>query len=142
MISGTLVNPLLTKGQVQGGLAQGIGQALHEHTVYDASGQLLTASFMDYGLPRAADLPGFELHFNPVPSEANPLGVKGSGQAGCIAAPQTVMNAIVNAPGSRSASTMSRCRRRRSGSGRSSMAREGPRHADETAPRRARSIGP
>ncbi len=94
---GTLVNPLLTEGQVQGGLAQGIGQALHERTVYDASGQLLTASFMDYGLPRAADLPGFELHFNPVPSEANPLGVKGSGQAGCIAAPQTVMNAIVDA---------------------------------------------
>ena len=82
---------------MQGGVAQGIGQALHERTFYDASGQLLTASFMDYGLPRAADLPGFELHFNPVPSEANPLGVKGSGQAGCIAAPQTVMNAIVDA---------------------------------------------
>ncbi len=94
---GTLVNPLLTKGQVQGGVAQGIGQALHERTVYDASGQLLTASFMDYGLPRAADLPEFELYFDPVPSEANPLGVKGSGQAGCIAAPQTVMNAVVNA---------------------------------------------
>lgn len=95
---GTLINPLLTEGQVQGGLAQGIGQAMHERTVYEAgSGQLLTASFMDYGLPRAADLPELELRFNAVPSAANPLGVKGSGQAGCIAAPQTVMNAILDA---------------------------------------------
>ncbi len=94
---GTLINPLLTEGQVHGGLAQGIGQALHERTVYDASGQLLSASFMDYGLPRAADLPAFDVRFNPVPSEANPLGVKGSGQAGCIAAPQTVMNAVLDA---------------------------------------------
>jgi carbon-monoxide dehydrogenase large subunit len=95
---GTLVNPMLTEGQVQGGLAQGIGQAAFERTVYEAgSGQLVTASLMDYQLPRAADLPDIEVRFNPVPSAANPLGVKGSGQAGCIAAPQTVMNAVLDA---------------------------------------------
>ncbi|NNM73364.1 xanthine dehydrogenase family protein molybdopterin-binding subunit [Enterovirga aerilata] len=95
---GTLVNPMLTEGQVQGGLVQGIGQAAFERVVYDGrSGQLLTASLMDYQLPRAADLPPLEVLFNPVPSRANPLGVKGSGQAGCIAAPQTVMNAILDA---------------------------------------------
>ena len=95
---GTLINPLLTVGQVQGGLAQGIGQALHERTVYEAgSGQLLTASFMDYGLPRAADLPELDIRFNPVPSAANPLGAKGSGQAGCIAAPQTIVSAVLDA---------------------------------------------
>lgn len=95
---GTLINPMLTEGSVQGGLAQGIGQALHERVVYEAgSGQLLTASFMDYGLPRAADLPPLPVRFNPVPSAANPLGVKGSGQAGAIAAPQTVVNAVLDA---------------------------------------------
>ena len=72
---GTLINPMLTIGQVQGGLAQGIGQALHERTVYEAgSGQLLTASFMDYGLPRAADLPDFDIQFNPVPEHIQPAG--------------------------------------------------------------------
>jgi carbon-monoxide dehydrogenase large subunit len=95
---GALINPLLTEGQVQGGLAQGIGQAIYERTVYEeGSGQLLTASLMDYNLPRASDLPPIEVQFNPVPSASNPLGVKGSGQAGCIAAPQTVMNAILDA---------------------------------------------
>ncbi|SDR61711.1 carbon-monoxide dehydrogenase large subunit [Rhizobiales bacterium GAS113] len=95
---GRLINPLLTEGQVQGGLAQGIGQALHEHAVYEeGTGQFLSASFMDYGLPRADDLPGFDISFNEVPTNANPLGVKGSGQAGCIAAPQTVMNAVLDA---------------------------------------------
>jgi carbon-monoxide dehydrogenase large subunit len=95
---GTLINPMLTEGQVQGGLAQGIGQAAFERVVYDeGSGQLVTASLMDYQLPRAADLPAIEVRFNPVPSAANPLGVKGSGQAGCIAAPQTIMNAILDA---------------------------------------------
>ena len=95
---GALINPLLTAGQVQGGLAQGLGQALHERTVYEAeSGQFLTASFMDYGLPRAADLPALDITFDGVPSEANPLGVKGSGQAGCIAAPQTAIHAVLDA---------------------------------------------
>ena len=95
---GRLINPMMTKGQVQGGVAQGIGQALFEHTVYDAgSGQLLSGSLMDYTLPRADDLPPFDITLAELPTSANPLGVKGSGQAGCIAAPQTVINAIVDA---------------------------------------------
>jgi carbon-monoxide dehydrogenase large subunit len=95
---GRLINPLLTEGQVQGGVAQGIGQALLEHTVYDPqSGQLLSGSLMDYALPRADDLPSLDITFAELPTTANPLGVKGSGQAGCIAAPQTVMNAILDA---------------------------------------------
>ena len=95
---GRLINPMLTEGQVQGGLAQGIGQALVEHTVYDAqSGQLLSGSLMDYTLPRAADLPFFDIELVERPTDANPLGVKGSGQAGCIGAPQTVMAAVLDA---------------------------------------------
>ena len=95
---GTLINPMLTEGQVQGGLAQGIGQAMLEHTVYDPrSGQLLSGSLMDYALPRAADLPAFDIALVERPTGANPLGVKGSGQAGCISAPQTVMAAILDA---------------------------------------------
>lgn len=95
---GTLVNPLLTEAQVHGGLAQGIGQALLEEALYDPdSGQLLSATFMDYAMPRADDIPSFDLEMVEVPTGANPLGVKGSGQAGCIGAPQTVMNAILDA---------------------------------------------
>jgi carbon-monoxide dehydrogenase large subunit len=95
---GRLVNPLLTEGQVHGGVAQGIGQALHEHVVYEeGTGQLLSASLMDYGLPRADDLPMFDIGFNEVLTKANPLGVKGAGQAGAIAAPQVVMNAVLDA---------------------------------------------
>ncbi len=95
---GRLINPLLTEGQVQGGVTQGIGQAMVEHTVYDASsGQLLSGSLMDYALPRADDLPAFDIELVERPTAANPLGVKGSGQAGCIAAPQTIMAAILDA---------------------------------------------
>jgi aerobic carbon-monoxide dehydrogenase large subunit len=95
---GRLINPMLTVGQVQGGVAQGIGQALFEHTVYDAgSGQLLSGSFMDYALPRADDLPALDVTLAELPTAVNPLGVKGAGQAGCIAAPQTVVNAILDA---------------------------------------------
>jgi carbon-monoxide dehydrogenase large subunit len=95
---GTLINPLLTIGQVQGGIAQGIGQALTEHTVYDSeSGQLLSGSFMDYQLPRAVDLPDLNITLTGVPTAANPLGVKGSGQAGAISAPQTIIGAILDA---------------------------------------------
>jgi carbon-monoxide dehydrogenase large subunit len=95
---GTLINPLLTIGQVQGGVAQGIGQALTEHTVYDPdSGQLLSGSFMDYQLPRAVDLPDLNITLTGIPTSANPLGVKGSGQAGAIAAPQTIISAILDA---------------------------------------------
>ena len=97
---GVLVNPLLAAGQVQGGLAQGIGQALHERVHYDAeSGQLLTASFSDYAIPRASDLPVLEVYFAETPTGRNPLGAKGSGQAGAIAAPQAVMNALADALG-------------------------------------------
>ena len=95
---GRLINPLLTEGQVQGGVTQGIGQALVEHTVYDGqSGQLLSGSLMDYAMPRADDLPYFDITLVERPTDANPLGVKGSGQAGCIAAPQTIMAAILDA---------------------------------------------
>ena len=95
---GTLINPLLTLGQVRGGLAQGIGQALLEHTVYDPdSGQLLSGSLMDYTLPKAADLPDLNITLTGTPTAANPLGVKGAGQAGAMAAPQTVICAVLDA---------------------------------------------
>ena len=96
---GRLVNPMLTIGQVQGGLAQGIGQALLEDVVFDPeSGQILTASWMDYAMPRADDLPALEVLLDGgLPTPANPLGVKGAGQAGAIGAPQTVMAAILDA---------------------------------------------
>ncbi len=95
---GTLINPLLTIGQVQGGVAQGIGQAMMEHTAYDPeSGQLLSGSFMDYQIPRAMDLPDLDITLLGIPTKANPLGVKGSGQAGAISAPQTIISAILNA---------------------------------------------
>jgi len=94
---GTLVNPLLVEGQVHGGIVQGIGQALLERTVYDRSGQLVTGSFMDYALPRAEDVPCFELAFHSVPAKTNPLGVKGCGEAGITAAPTAVVNAVVDA---------------------------------------------
>jgi carbon-monoxide dehydrogenase large subunit len=95
---GTLINPLLTIGQVRGGVAQGIGQALTERTVYDPeSGQMLSGSFMDYQIPRAIDLPDLDITLTGIPTTANPLGVKGSGQAGAIAAPQTVISAVLNA---------------------------------------------
>ena len=83
---------------MQGGVAQGIGQAMMEHTVYDKeSGQLLSGSLMDYALPRADDLPAFDIVLIERPTAANPLGVKGSGQAGCIGAPQTIMAAVLDA---------------------------------------------
>lgn len=95
---GTLLNPMLTESQVQGGLAQGIGQALLEAIRYDHdTGQLITSSLMDYALPRAADVPAFEIHLVECPTRSNPLGCKGAGQAGAIGAPQTIINAIVDA---------------------------------------------
>ncbi|HJS88161.1 MAG TPA: molybdopterin cofactor-binding domain-containing protein, partial [Acetobacteraceae bacterium] len=97
---GRLINPMLTAGQVRGGVAQGIGQALLERCAYDpASGQLLSGTFMDYAIPRAADLPDLDVSLPGTPTNANPLGVKGSGQAGAIAAPQAVMHAILDALG-------------------------------------------
>jgi carbon-monoxide dehydrogenase large subunit len=95
---GSLINPRVALGQVHGGVAQGIGQALLEHVVFDPEGQLLTGSFLDYTLPRAQDLPHFAGGLNnSAPTKSNPLGVKGTGQAGCIAAPQTIMNAVLDA---------------------------------------------
>jgi len=95
---GRVINPLLVEGQVHGGLAQGIGQALMEEVRYEPNGgQLVTGSFVDYALPRAADLPGFELRLNQVPCTTNPLGVKGCGEAGAMGAPPAVMNAVLDA---------------------------------------------
>jgi carbon-monoxide dehydrogenase large subunit len=95
---GTLINPMLTVGQVHGGVAQGIGQAMLEHTVYDAaSGQMLSGSFMDYAIPRAGHLPDLHITLSGVPTNANPLGVKGSGQAGAMASPQAIIAAVLDA---------------------------------------------
>ena len=94
---GRAMNPKLLEGQVQGGTVQGIGQALLEHAVYDAHGQLLTGSFMDYAMPRAGDLPPLDCGFHHVPCTTNPLGVKGAGEAGAVGAPAAVVNAVMNA---------------------------------------------
>jgi carbon-monoxide dehydrogenase large subunit len=96
---GTIINPLIVEGQVHGGIAQGVGQALLEGAVYDKNGQLLTASFMDYCMPRADDVPSYTLGFNTTPAPSNPLGIKGCGEAGAIAAPPAVINAITDALG-------------------------------------------
>jgi carbon-monoxide dehydrogenase large subunit len=96
---GRVINPMICHGQIEGALAQGIGQALMENVAFDReSGQMLSASFMDYAMPRAADLPPhYELDFIDVPAKTNPLGVKGVGEAGCVGAPPAVMNAILDA---------------------------------------------
>jgi carbon-monoxide dehydrogenase large subunit len=94
---GTVVNPMIVEGQLHGGVVQGIGQALMENTIYDSDGQLLTGSFMDYPMPRAADVPSFVLADHPVPATTNPLGVKGCGEAGCAGALTSVMNAVIDA---------------------------------------------
>ncbi|MFD2262472.1 xanthine dehydrogenase family protein molybdopterin-binding subunit [Lacibacterium aquatile] len=94
---GTIVNPLLLAGQVHGGVAQGLGQALMESIVYDENGQLLTGSFTDYAMPRADDLPHIDFTTNSVPCTTNPLGVKGAGEAGTIGATPAVMNAVMDA---------------------------------------------
>jgi aerobic carbon-monoxide dehydrogenase large subunit len=95
---GTVINPLLAKGQIMGGVAQGAGQALLEDVVYDRdSGQLLTGSLMDYGIPRADTMPPISIDFSPVPSTTNPLGAKGVGEGGTVASTPTVMNAILDA---------------------------------------------
>src|SRR6516165_1576979 len=95
---GTVINPLLARGQIQGGVAQGAGQALIEDIVYDRdSGQLVTGTLLDYGIPRADTVPPVAVDFSPVPSPTNPLGAKGVGEGGTIAATPTVMNAILDA---------------------------------------------
>ena len=95
---GNLVNPMIVAGQIHGGIAHGIGQALFERCVYDPdSGQLLTGSYMDYCMPRADNLPSFKVGYEVTPCPHNPLGVKGCGEAGAIAAPAAVMNAVTDA---------------------------------------------
>ncbi len=96
---GEIVNPMIVEGQVNGGVVHGIGQALLENCHYDADGQLLSASFMDYAMPRAADIPKMETEFLNTPCPHNPLGVKGCGEAGAIAAPAALVNAVTNAVG-------------------------------------------
>jgi carbon-monoxide dehydrogenase large subunit len=96
---GTLVNPMIVEGQVHGGVAQGVGQALLEGAVYDKNGQLITASFMDYTMPRAGDLPSIKIAMTTTPCPSNPLGIKGCGEAGAIAAPAAVVNALTDALG-------------------------------------------
>ena len=95
---GDAINPLLIAGQVHGGVVQGVGQALQEHTVYDEeSGQLVSGSFMDYQLPRADDIPFFAFFMRNTRCATNPLGIKGTGEAGAIAACPAVINALVDA---------------------------------------------
>ena len=99
---GTVINPMIVEGQIHGGLAQGIGQAMLENGVYDpASGQLIAGSFMDYCMPRSDDLPSFRIGFTKTACTHNPIGAKGCGEAGAIAAPPTLINAICNALGVR-----------------------------------------
>jgi carbon-monoxide dehydrogenase large subunit len=99
---GNIVNPMIVEGQVHGGLAQGIGQAMLEGCRYDPeSGQLLTGSYMDYAMPRADDLPSFSVGTHGTPCTHNPLGVKGCGEAGAIGSPPALINAITDALGIR-----------------------------------------
>jgi aerobic carbon-monoxide dehydrogenase large subunit len=94
---GHMINPLLVEGQLHGGIVQGLGQGLMESVVYDASGQLLSGSFMDYRMPRAHDFCAFALGENEVATKTNPLGVKGAGESGTVGALAAVMNAVNDA---------------------------------------------
>ncbi len=95
---GTIINPMLADGQVMGGVAQGLGQALFEEIVYDDSGQLVTGSLVDYALPRADDIPPMTIeYYEGAPTAKNPLGVKGAGEAGCVGAPPAIVNAVLDA---------------------------------------------
>ncbi|MGE0847510.1 MAG: xanthine dehydrogenase family protein molybdopterin-binding subunit, partial [Flavobacteriaceae bacterium] len=96
---GNIINPMIVEGQVHGGIAQGVGQALMENAAYDGDGQLVTGSYMDYCMPRADDLPSFTVDTTVTPCPSNPLGIKGCGEAGAIAAPPAVINAITDAVG-------------------------------------------
>ena len=96
---GNVINPMIVEGQVHGGIAQGVGQALHEGAIYNEDGQLVTASFMDYRMPRAEDFPLYNIGMTNTPCPSNPLGIKGCGEAGAIASPPAVMNAITDALG-------------------------------------------
>ena len=95
---GTVVNPLLLEGQIVGGIAQGLGQACAEHAVYDSDGgQLLTATFMDYAMPRADWIPDVDFHYQEIESPRNPLGIKGAGEAGTVGAAPALVGAVLDA---------------------------------------------
>jgi len=94
---GRVVNPLIVEGQVHGGIAQGVAQALYEEAIYDADGNLVTGTFVDYTLPSAADLPDFDTDRTETPAPGHPLGTKGVGEAGTIASTPAVVNAVVDA---------------------------------------------
>jgi carbon-monoxide dehydrogenase large subunit len=95
---GTVINPMIVHGQIEGGIAQGLGQALREHCFYDGSGQLLSASFMDYAVPRAKDMPAIVSELDESqPCTHNPLGAKGCGEAGSIGAPSAIVGAVLDA---------------------------------------------
>ena len=94
---GTIVNPLLVEGQLHGGVAQGLGQALMEAVSYDSEGQPITGSLMDYALPRATDLPMISVGSHPSPATTNPLGAKGCGEAGCAGSMPSISNAVIDA---------------------------------------------
>jgi carbon-monoxide dehydrogenase large subunit len=94
---GKIINPLIVAGQIQGGIAQGIGQALYERMVYDEEGQILSGEYTDYVLPKAAMIPHIESHHTETPSPVNPLGAKGVGEAGAIGAPPAIVNSVVDA---------------------------------------------
>jgi len=96
---GTIINPMIVEGQVHGGVVQGIGQALYENAFYDKTGQLITGSFMDYAMPKADNFPEIKIDYTCTPATSNPLGSKGCGEAGAIAAPPAVMNAVIDAIG-------------------------------------------
>jgi len=94
---GPAINPMLIDGQIHGGIVHGVAQALYEQVVYDADGQLVTGTFVDYALPTAAEMPSFETDRTETPSPVNSLGVKGVGEAGTIASSPTIVNAVVDA---------------------------------------------
>ncbi len=94
---GNIINPMIVGGQLHGGIAQGIGQAMFEEAIYDDTGNLLSGSLIDYPIPTAGDLPSFSLHPTVTPTDVNPMGVKGIGEAGTIGSAQTIVNAVVDA---------------------------------------------
>jgi carbon-monoxide dehydrogenase large subunit len=94
---GNVINPMIVDGQIHGGVVQGIGQALHEGTIYDESGQLVNGSYMDYTMPRADDVPMIDTDRTTTPCPHNPLGVKGAGEAGAIGSTPAVVNAVIDA---------------------------------------------
>ncbi len=96
---GVVINPMIVEGQIHGGVAQGVGQALYEGAIYDKDGQLMTGSLMDYCMPRADHLPSLKVDTTVTKCPSNPLGIKGCGEAGAIASPAAVINAITDAIG-------------------------------------------